>query len=127
MAEKSYTVSDDRTGVQIDQAIRPASCRQEYAAEQKLVKQHIWEWQERIHSGEQEQADLQQCLKNLRPYTGPEEPMVKRLNDLVEKIVIHAPDKSSRHRKQKIETDYRAAVMIGFADDPCIAENSRDK
>ncbi len=57
--------------------------------------------QELIDSGEQEQHDLQQFLKNLRKYTDPEELTAEILNDLVDKIVIHAPDKSQRSQKTK--------------------------
>ena len=34
------------------------------------------------------------------------------LNDLVDKILVHAPDKSSGHRKQKIEIYYNAVGII---------------
>lgn len=73
----------------------------EYEAEQKEVKAMIVRLQELIDSGEQEQHDLQQFLKNVRKYTDPEELTAEILNDLVDKIVIHAPDKSQRSQKTK--------------------------
>lgn len=97
----------------------------EYEAEQKRVKQTIVALQELIDSGEQEQRDLQQFLKNVRKYTDPEELTAEMLNDLVDKIVIHAPDKSSGKRKQKIEIYYRAAGVIDIAGEECIAEDGR--
>lgn len=97
----------------------------EYEAEQKRVKQTIVELQELIDSGEQEQCDLQQFLKNVRKYTDPEELTAEMLNDLVDKIVVHAPDKSSGKRKQKIEIYYRAAGVIDIAGEECIAEDGR--
>lgn len=81
--------------------------------------------QELIDSGEQEQYDLQQFLKNVRKYTDPEELTAEILNDLVDKIVVHAPDKSSGHRKQKIEIYYKTAGIINIADEGCVALDGR--
>lgn len=75
----------------------------EYEAEQKSVRGKIQALQALIDTGEQEQHDLKQFLKNVRKYTDPEELTAEMLNDLVDKIVVHAPDKSSGHRRQKIE------------------------
>ena len=97
----------------------------EYEAEQKQVKAEILDLQERIDSGEQERHDLQQFLKNVRRYTDPEELTAELLNDLVERIVVHAPDRSSGQRKQKIEIYYRAAGIIHIADVDCIAGDGR--
>ena len=55
----------------------------------------ILDLQELIDSGEQERHDLQQFLKNVRKYTDPQELTAEILNDLVDKNVAHAPDKSS--------------------------------
>ncbi len=57
------------------------------------------EMEQLIESGEQEQHDLKQFLKNVRKYTDPEELTAEILNDLVDKIIVPAPDKSSGHRK----------------------------
>ena len=87
----------------------------EYETEQQNVKAAILELQELIDSGEQEQHDLQQFLKNVRKYTDPQELTAEILNDLVDRIVVHAPEKSSGHRKQKIEIYYKAAGIINIA------------
>lgn len=47
------------------------------------------------------------------------------LNDLIDRIVIHAPDRSSGHREQKIEIYYKAAGIINIADEDCVAEDGR--
>ena len=60
-----------------------------------------------------------------RKYTDPEELTAEILNDLVDKIVVHAPDKSSGHRKQKIEIYYKAAGSINIADEDCVALDGR--
>lgn len=96
----------------------------EYETEQKDVKAAILDLQELIDSGEQEQHDLQQFLRNVRKYTDPEELTAEILNDLVDRIVVHAPDKSSGHRKQKIEIYYKTAGIINIADEDCVASTA---
>lgn len=73
----------------------------EYEEEQRQVKQTIIELQNLIDNGEQSEFDLKDFLRNVRKYTDPEELTAEMLNDLVAKIVIHAPDKSSRKRRQR--------------------------
>ena len=81
--------------------------------------------EELIDSGEQSKHDLQLFLKNVRKYTDPQELTAELLNDLVDKIIVHAPDKSSGHRKQKIEIYYKAVGIINIADDECVALDGR--
>ncbi len=97
----------------------------EYEEEQRKVKQTIDELQTLIDNGEQNEVDLQAFLKNVRKYTDPKELTAELLNDLVDKIVIHAPDKSSGHRKQKIEIYYKAVGIINIADEDCVALDGR--
>lgn len=97
----------------------------EYETEQKTVRQTILELQVLIESGRQEQYDLAQLLKNVRKYTDPETLTAELLNDLIDRIVIHAPDKSSGHRKQKLEIYYKAVGIIDIADDLCTASDGR--
>ena len=49
------------------------------------------------------------------------------LNDLVDKIVVHALDKSSGYHRQKIEIYYKAVGIITLAGNKCIAEDGRGK
>ena len=97
----------------------------EYEEEQRQVKQTIVELQTLIDSGEQSEFDLQEFLRNVRKYTDPKELTSELLNDLVDKIVIHAPDKSCGKRRQKIEIYYKAAGIINIHSDDCIAEDGR--
>lgn len=100
---------------------------QEYEAEQKIVRAKIQDLQTLIDTGEQEQVDLKQFLKNVRKYTDPVELSAEMLNDLVDKIIFHAPDKSSGHRRQKIEIYYKAVGIIMLTENECIAEDGRGK
>lgn len=97
----------------------------EYEEEQKKVKEMIAELQEFIDSGEQGEYDLKEFLKNVRKYTDPQELTSELLNDLVDKIIVHAPDKSSGHRKQKIEIYYKAVGVINIADEDRVALDGR--
>ena len=89
----------------------------DYETEQKSIKEEIARLQDLINSGEQEQYDLNQFLKNVRKYTDPEALTAEMVNDLIDKIVVHAPDKSSGHRKQKIDIYYKAIGITNIADD----------
>lgn len=97
----------------------------EYEEEQKKVKQTIVELQALIDTGEQNELDLYQFLENVRKYTDPKELTTELLNDLVDKIVIHAPDKSSGKRKQKIEIYYKSAGIINICNEDCVADDGR--
>ena len=74
-----------------------------HKTEQKEIKKMIIQLQKLIDRGKQEQYDLQQFLKNVRKFTGSKELTAEILNDLVDKTVIHVPDKSSGRSKQKIK------------------------
>lgn len=95
----------------------------DYEEEQKKVKETIACLTELVESGKQERYDLNRFLENVRKYTDPSELTGELLNDLVDKIVVHAPDKSSGHRKQKIEIYYKAVGIIDIPDGECVAEH----
>lgn len=98
----------------------------DYEREQKEIKAEIERLQELIEKGEQERYDLNQFLKNVRKYTDPAELTAELVNDLIDKIIVHAPDKSSGHRRQKIEIYYKAVGIINIAEnDDLIALDGR--
>lgn len=97
-----------------------------YEHEQKQIKEEIVKLQNLIDKGEQERYDLNQFLKNVRKYTDPETFTAEMVNELIDKIIVHAPDKSSGHRKQKIEIYYKAVGIINIAtDEELIATDGR--
>ena len=102
----------------------------EYEQEQKELKAKIAELEDLIENGETQTKDLKQLLANVRKYTDPQELTAQMVNDLVDKIIVHAPDKSSGHRKQKIEIYYNAVGVIDLPtikEDDCIALHGRCK
>ena len=102
----------------------------EYEQEQKELKVKLAELDDLIENGETQTKDLNQLLVNVRKYTDPQELTAQMVNDLVDKIVVYAPDKSSGHRKQKIEIYYNAVGIINLPtvkEDDCIALHGRCK
>ena len=98
----------------------------DYENEQRQIKEEITNLQNLIDKGEQERYDLNQFLKNVRKYTDPETLTAEMVNELIDKIIVHAPDKSSGHRKQKIEIYYKAVGIINIAtDEELIAKDGR--
>ena len=75
-------------------------------------KRKIITLEDLIENGEKQAKDLKHLLANVRKYTDPEELTPEMLNDLVDKILVHAPDKSSGHRTQRIEIYYNAVDII---------------
>lgn len=70
---------------------------------------------------------MQECLRNVRKYIDTTELIAEILNDLVDKIVIHAPDKNSGHGKRKIEIYYKVVGIINIANENCVAFDSAAK
>jgi len=99
----------------------------EYEQEQKELKVKIAELEDLIENGETQTKDLKQLLANVRKYTDPQELTAQMVNDLVDKIIVHAPDKSSGHRKQKIEIYYNIIDFPTIKEDDCIALHGRCK
>lgn len=102
----------------------------EYEQEQKELKVKITKLDDLIENGETQTKDLKQLLVNVRKYTDPQELTAQMVNDLVDKIVVYAPDKSSGHRRQKIEIYYNAVGIIDLPtvqEDDCIALHGRCK
>ena len=64
---------------------------------------------------EMQMDNAQNFLKIVRKYTEPTELTPMFLRELVEKIVVHAPDKSSGHRVQRIDIHYSFIGEIEFS------------
>lgn len=72
----------------------------DYEAEQKDLRDRI---QTELTAEEQQAEDTGQFLATVRKYTDIRELTPTILNEFISKIIIHAPDKSSGKRKQKVE------------------------
>ncbi len=90
-----------------------------YETEQAELKVRISELSVAIEVKEQKSADTSQFLEIVRKYTEITELTPEIMHELVEKIVVHAPDKSSGHRVQQIDIYYRFNIAVSTA----IADN----
>ena len=56
-----------------------------------------------VNAYEQDKADFDSFAAVIRKYVGITELTPTIVNEFVKKIIVHAPDKSSGHRRQKIQ------------------------
>lgn len=73
----------------------------EYEAEQKELTAFVKTEQAAVYSYEQDKADFNSFAAVIRKYVGIKELTPTIVNEFVKKIIVHAPDKSSGHRRQK--------------------------
>lgn len=86
-----------------------------YEDEQKRLRASVAEMTVYIEAAEQKSADVSAFIKAVQKYEHITELTPEIMHELIEKIVIHAPDKSSGHRTQEIEIHYRFNVAVATA------------
>ncbi|MDE7304118.1 MAG: DUF4368 domain-containing protein, partial [Oscillospiraceae bacterium] len=86
-----------------------------YEDEQTELKAKISELSAVIDEKEQKSADTSQFLGIVRKYTKITELTPEIMHELIERIVVHAPDKSSGHRVQQIDIYYRFNIAVSTA------------
>ena len=77
-----------------------------YEQEQAELKQSAEELHSIVTTAETQSINVQSFLKIVKKYTEPTELTSALLREFVEKIIVHAPDKSSGHRTQRIDVHY---------------------
>ena len=75
----------------------------EYEAEQKELTAFVKTEQAAVDTYEQDRADFDSFAAIIRKYVGIRELTPTIVNEFVKKIIVHAPDKSTGHRRQRIE------------------------
>ena len=86
-----------------------------YEAEQKELRQIIPELSQFIEAREQKNADTAQLIGIVRKYSEIPKLTPEIMHEFIEKIVVHAPDKSSGHRTQQIDICFRFNVAVATA------------
>ena len=86
-----------------------------YEKEQAELKQSIEELREVVAAAEAQTVNIQSFMKIVKKYTEPTELTPTLLREFVEKVVVHAPDKSSGHRVQRIDVHYNFIGEIDFS------------
>ena len=83
-----------------------------YEDEQKKLKATVAELTAYIDTAEQKSSDVTAFIQAVQKYEHITELTPEIMHELIEKIVIHAPDKSRGHRTQQIEIHYRFDVAV---------------
>jgi len=94
---------------------RFAILSERYETEQKTLKDTVKDLKAYIENAEQKNADINSFIKIVQKYEHITELTPEIMHELIEKIVVHAPDKSSGHRTQQIEIHYRFNVAVSVA------------
>lgn len=95
---------DNITGKLTDE--RFAKLSQSYEREQAELNDSIAKLSEIVRESQTQAVNIESFLKIVRKYTEPTELTPVMLRELVEKVIVHAPDKSSGHRVQRIDVHY---------------------
>ena len=75
----------------------------EYEAEQKELTEKVKAEQQEVDTYEQNKSDFDSFTAIIRKYVRITKLTPTIVNEFVKKIIVHAPDKSSGHRRQKIQ------------------------
>ena len=86
-----------------------------YEDEQNKLRASIVELSAYVDTAEQKSSDVTAFIQAVQKYEHITELTPEIMHELIEKIVIHAPDKSSGHRTQQIEIHYRFDVAVATA------------
>ncbi|MDD3193705.1 MAG: DUF4368 domain-containing protein, partial [Oscillospiraceae bacterium] len=97
----------------------------EYEAEQKELTEFVKSEQMAVNSYEQDKADFDSFAAVIRKYVGIRELTPTIVNEFVKKIIVHAPDKSSGRRRQKVEIVWNFIGSIDTADEAQTVERQR--
>lgn len=97
----------------------------DYEAEQRELTEQVKVWREAVETFEQDQADFASFAAIVRKYVGIRELTPTIVNEFVKKIIVHAPDKSSGHRRQKIELVWNFIGEVNLPGDDQTVERQR--
>ena len=82
-----------------------------YTDEQKKLKEDAEKLRALIDTQEQKSSDISRFLQSVRKYEHITELTPKIMHEFVDKIIVHERDKSSGHREQEIEINFRFKVL----------------
>ena len=97
----------------------------DYEAEQKELTEQVKTWRDTVETFEQNQSDFRSFAAIVRTYVGIRELTPTIVNEFVKKIIVHAPDKSSGHRSQKIELVWNFIGEVNLPGDDQTVERQR--
>ena len=86
-----------------------------YESEQKQLKTSVAELQKFVETKEQQNDDISSFMKIVSKYEHLTDITPEQMHELIERIEVHAPDKSSGHRQQKVDIYFRFRVACSSA------------
>ncbi len=99
----------------------------EYEAEQKELIEKVKADREIVSTYEQDREDFDNFAAVIRKYVGITELTPTIVNEFVKKIIVHAPDKSSGHRRQKIQLVWNFIGEVNLPNDDQTIEPQRKR
>jgi hypothetical protein len=84
----------------------------EYEAEQKILVVNIATLEKELSANEERVVNIDRFIKTVKQHTKIVELTSALVNEMIEKIVIHAPDKSSGKRVQQIDIYFSFGVGV---------------
>ena len=97
----------------------------DYEAEQKELTEQVKAWRDAVEAFEQDPVDFASFAAIVRKYVGIRELTPTIVNEFVKKIIVHAPDKSSGYRRQKIELVWNFIGEVNLPGDDQTVERQR--
>ncbi len=79
----------------------------DYEAEQKTLQVSVTEAEERLSAFAEDSARVEQFLELARKYTDFSELTTPMINEFIEKIIVHAPERIDGDRVQEVEMHLR--------------------
>lgn len=99
----------------------------DYEAEQKELAEQVKAWRDAVATFERDQGDFHRFAAIVRKYVAIRELTPTSVNEFVKEIIVHAPDKSSGHRRQKIELVRNFIGEVNLpGDDQTVARQRQD-
>ena len=98
----------------------------DYEQEQRTLENSNAELKCMVDTCEEQSLNIKSFLKCVRKYTEPCELTPDMLHELVEKIIVYAPDKSSGHRTQQIDIYYSYVGIVDIPTDEEMREMERE-
>ena len=74
----------------------------EYEAEQKTLQASVAEAEQRVSSFEEDSIRVEQFMELARKYTDFSELTTMMINEFIDKIIVHAPEKIDGERVQEV-------------------------
>ena len=104
---------------------RFAKMNADYEQEQQILEASSADLKRTVDICEEQTVNIKSFLKCVRKYTEPSELTPDMLHELVDKIVVHASDKSSGHRTQQVDIYYNFVGKIPLSEEVATRQTAR--